>query len=62
MNQPSCLNYLYQVEMDFHIRQNSVDGGVCSDIFKEFEEYELKLDAGRAKFHKATVEPVEELR
>ena len=48
--------------MDFHIRQNSLDNTVCSDVFKEFEEYELKLERGRDKFHKATVEPVEELR
>ena len=48
--------------MDFHIRQNSVDNTVCSDVFKEFEEYELKLERGRDKFHKATVEPIEELR
>ena len=48
--------------MDFHISQNSVDGAACSDLFKEFEDYELKLETGREKFNRATVEPVDELR
>ena len=48
--------------MDFHMSQYSVDGAICSDIFKEFEDYELRLEAGRNKFNKATVEPIDELR
>ncbi len=50
------------MELDFHTRQNATDGAVLAGVFSEFEEAEVKLERGRDKFQKATVEPVDELR
>ena len=52
---------LFQVELDFHIRQNSTDE-VCGDMFSAIEEMEVNLEKERDKFRTSTVDPVDELR
>ena len=52
---------IFQVELDFHIRQNSTDE-VCGDIFSSIEEIQVNLEKERDKFKTSTVDPIEELR
>lgn len=51
-----------QAEIDAHIRNNSIEGGICSQIYEDFEDYQASLESDFSKFKQATTEPVWNLR
>jgi len=50
-----------QADIDLHVRENS-ETGICSQIYREFEDYQNKLETDFNKFKTATTEPVWNLR
>lgn len=51
-----------QGEVDLHRRENVNDGGLCSNMYQEFENFEMSLDTDFSSFKEKTVEPVWNLR
>ena len=50
-----------QADIDLHVRENS-ETGICAQIYREFEDYQNKLETDFNKFKTATTEPVWNLR